>query len=319
MGYHSDSINPEATEMKFATVATGGIGGYLAVKLTQAGEDVATLARGAHLEAIKARGLTLETADETTTVHPRIATDDPAAIGPVDAVIFAVKAKDVERAAASCLPLLGGETVVIPFLNGVETVDRLAAVLPIENIANGTAKISTTVAEPGTIRQVGGFAAFVFAERDSSQSPRIEAVRVAFERAGVEAPVVEDIDVALWQKFCLFAPMSGVTAAARCTIGEIRKDSQLSRVFQDAIAETAVLGRALGVALPDDTESRIWESVGELPDGMRASTGIDLEAGRPLEVDWISGAVVRLSEAAGLDAPINRTLNAVLQPWKAGQ
>lgn len=305
--------------MKFATVATGGIGGYLAVRLTQAGEDVAALARGAHLEAIRAWGLTLQTADEKTTVMPRIATDDPLEIGTVDAVIFAVKAKDVERAAESCLPLLGKETVVIPFLNGVETVDRLASVLPLENIANGTAQISTTVAEPGSISQVGSFASFTFAERDSSQSPRIQAVRAAFERAGLTAPVVDDIDVALWQKFCLFAPMSGVTAAARCTLGEIRNNPQLSRLFQDAIAETARLGRALGVALPDDIESRVWQTVGEMPGAMRASTAIDLEAGRPLEVDWISGAVERLSESAGIDSPIHRTLNAVLQPWKAGR
>ncbi len=305
--------------MKFATVATGGIGGYLAVRLAQAGEEVATLARGAHLDAIRAGGLMLETAEGTTTVQPYIATDDPAEIGPVDAVIFAVKAKDVESAAESCLPLLGAETVVIPFLNGVETVERLATVLPLANIANGTAQISTTVAGPGSIRQVGSFAIFKFAERDSSQSPRIAAVRAAFERAGVEAPVVDDIDVALWQKFCLFAPMSGVTAAARCTIGEIRQDAQLSRVFQDAIAETAALGRALGVALPGATEAQIWQIVEGLPDSMRASTAIDLEAGRALEVDWISGAVVRLSATAGIDAPIHRTLCAVLQPWKGGR
>jgi 2-dehydropantoate 2-reductase len=303
--------------MKFATVATGGIGGYLAVRLTQAGEEVAALARGAHLDAIRSRGLTLVSADGTTTSRPFLATDDPAQIGPVDAVIFAVKAGDVERAAHSCLPLLGPETVVIPFLNGVETVERLAAVLPLQNIANGTAKISVTIEAPGIIRQVGSFAIFSFAERDSSQSPRIRAVRSAFERAGLEAPVVEDIDVELWQKFCLFAPMSGVTAAARCTLGEIRRDPQLQRVFQDAIAETAVLGRALGVALPDDLESRIWHAVSGLPDNMRASTAIDLEAGRALEVDWISGAVARLADAAGLNAPVNRTLNAVLQPWKS--
>ncbi len=305
--------------MKFAMVATGGIGGYLAVRLTQAGEEVATLARGEHLDAIKSKGLALEDSNGLTTVRPHLATDNPTEIGPVDAVIFAVKAKDIERAAESCLPLLSSETVVIPFLNGVETVERLATVVPLGHIASGTAGISTTIAEPGTIRQVGKFATFTFAERDSTQSPRILAVRSAFERAGLDAPVVEDIDVELWRKFCIFAPMSGVTAAARCTLGEIKYDPHLARLFQDGIAETAVLGRALGVALPDDIESRIWQGIGDLPDSMRASTAIDLEAGRALEVDWISGAVVRLSDAAGLDAPIHRALNAVLQPWKAGQ
>ena len=304
--------------MKFATVATGGIGGYLAVKLVNVGEDVATLARGPHLDAIRSRGLTLEATDETMTVHPRIATENPEEIGPVDAIIFGVKAKDVERAAESCLPLMGLETVVIPFLNGVETVERLAAVLPLKNIANGTAGISTTITAPGMIRQVGSFASFTFAERDSSQSPRIKAVRMAFERAGLKAPVVEDIDVALWRKFCLFSSMSGVTAAARCTLGEIRRNPDLCRLFQDGMAETAALGRALEVALPEGLESRIWHGIGDMPDDMRASTAIDLEAGRALEVDWVSGAVARLSDAVGLDAPVHRTLSAVLQPWKAG-
>lgn len=305
--------------MKFAMVATGGIGGYLAVKLANAGEDVATLARGAHLEAIQTKGLTLEANGTSVTVHPRIATDDPSEIGPVDAVIFGVKAKDVERAAESCLPLIGPNTVVIPFLNGVETVDRLATVLTLENIANGTAGVSTTIIRPGVIRQVGEFSSFTFAERDSSNSPRIKAVRSAFENAGLDAPVADNIDVALWRKFCLFASMSGVTAAARCTVGEIKNDPHLSRLFQDGIAETAALGRALGVALPDGIEADIWKFASGLPDAMRASTAIDLEAGRALEVDWISGAVARMSEGAGLNAPVHRTLNAVLQLWKDGR
>lgn len=305
--------------MKFATVATGGIGGYLAVKLANAGEDVATLARGAHLEAIQSKGLIFESNGASITIHPRIATDDPTEIGPVDAVIFGVKAKDVESAAESCLPLMGSNTVIIPFLNGVETVERLATVLPLENIANGVAAVSTTITKPGVISQIGEFSTFTFAERDSSQSPRIKAVRSAFQRAGLDAPIVDDIDVALWQKFCLFASMSGITAAARCTLGDIKRDSHLSKLYQNGVTETATLGRALGVALPDDIEASIWTRVGELPDDVRASTAIDLEAGRALEVDWISGAVARLSENIGLNAPVHRTLNAVLQLWKDGR
>lgn len=305
--------------MKFATVATGGIGGYLAVKLIQSGQDVATLARGSHLEAIKTSGLVLLDDAQTKPAHPRIATDDPTDIGLVDAVIFAVKAKDVEQAARSCLPLLGEETVVIPFLNGVETVERLASVLPIKHIANGTAGVSTTIAGPGLIKQTGSFATFTFAERDSSQSPRIKAVRSAFEGADLHAPVVEDIDFELWRKFCVFASLSGVTAAARCNWGQIKSDPHLTRIFQDGIAETAALGRARGVALPEDMAEQTWQAMQELPDDLRASTAIDLEEGRPLEVDWISGAVERLSDIAGLHAPVHRVLNALLQPWKAGQ
>jgi 2-dehydropantoate 2-reductase len=305
--------------MKFATVATGGIGGYLAVRLARAGEDVACLARGAHLEAIRTKGVTLESADGVTVAYPRIATDDPTEIGPVDVVIFGVKAKDVERAAESCIPLIGPETAVIPFLNGVETVGRLATVLSESNIANGIARISTTISSPGLIRQVGEFASFTFAERDSTQSQRIKAIRKVFEGAGIKAPIVANIDTELWLKFCLFASMSGVTAVGRCTVGDIRRDPHLRRLFQDSLAETTALARARGVALPDRTEALLWKAFGDMPEAMRTSTAIDLEAGRALEVDWISGAVARLSEEAGLDAPVHRALNAVLQPWKSGQ
>lgn len=305
--------------MRIATMATGGIGGYLAVVLTRAGHEVATIARGEHLAAIRANGLTLESPRGNTTVQPWKATDDPAEVGEVDAVIFGVKGDALEAAAEACRPMLGAETVVVPFLNGVEAADRLAAILPPGNIANGMSKISTTIAAPGLIRQTGTFAEFTFAERDSRPSARIDALRAAIAGAGAAAPATDDITRDVWAKFVLFSAMSGVTAAGRCTLGEVTSIPELGALYRAVIAETAAVGRALGVALPQGLEAAIWASVTGMPAAMRASTAIDLEHGRPLEIHWVSGAVGRLGRKAGVPTPANDALYAVLLPHKAGR
>ena len=304
--------------MKIATVATGGIGGYLAVRLTNIGHQVATIARGPHLEAIKSDGLTLDGFDGKHCVKPWIATSDTSDVGEVDAILFGVKGDALESAAELCRPMLGPDTIVIPFLNGVEASDRLAGILPEQNVGNGLAQVSTTISAPGVIKQTGEFNRFIFAERDSRPSARIDALRDAINAAGSSAPPTDDVERDLWAKFVLFSAVSGVTAAARCTIGDIVANDHLSELFRGIISETAALGRARGVALPDTIETDIWSAAENLPPPMRASTAIDLENGRPLEIEWISGAVVRLSQDAGIDAAINKTIYAILSPYRHG-
>lgn len=305
--------------MRIATMATGGIGGFLAVKLTQDGHEVATIARGAHLDAILKDGLTLEAANGRETVRPWMATADTSQVGPVDAILLGVKGDGLDAAARACLPMIGPDTVVVPFLNGVEASDRLAKILPESHVANGVARVSTTISAPGIIRQTGEFSSFIFAERDSRPSDRIAALQAAIVSAGSAAPETDDIDREVWSKFVLFSAMSGVTAAGRCTVHDIRTIPQLGDLFRGALSETAAVGRALGVALDDDLEDQIWANLQTMPPQMRASTAIDLEKGVPLEIDWVSGAAVRLAEKAGIDAPINSALYAMLLPHRNGR
>ncbi len=305
--------------MKIALMATGGIGGFLGVKLAAAGCDVAAIARGAHLDAIRANGLTLEKDGARATVRPWRASADAAEIGPVDIVVFGVKGDDLDAAGEACRPLLGADTAVVPFLNGVEAAERLQKILPADAVAKGVARVSAHVTAPGVIAQTGEFATFQFAEADNRRSERLAAFRGAMSRAGVSAPEVEDIDVELWLKFILFAAVSGVTAAGRCRIADIHDHPPLARLFREVIGETAALARARGVAVPDDVEATVWETAQGLPPALRASTAVDLERGKPLEVAWITGAVVRMSEALGRDAPANRALYALLSPYRAGR
>ena len=305
--------------MRIATMATGGIGGFLAVKLALAGHSVATIARGAHLAAIRENGLRLDSATGSETAHPDIATDRPEDVGPVDAILFGVKGDALEDAARACLPMLGPETFVVPFLNGVEASDRLIRILPEHNVGNGVARISTTISTPGVITQTGAFHSFIFAERDSRPSARVDALRAAINDAGSSAPQTDDIVKELWSKFVLFSALSGVTAAGRCTVGELRDTPELEALFKRALSETAGIGRALGVALDDDIEEQVWASMLSFPAQGRASTAIDIEHGRPLEIDWVSGAAARVAAQAGVDAPVNAALYAILLPHKHGR
>ena len=170
--------------MKIATMATGGIGGFLAVKLALSGHQVATIARGEHLEAIKENGLTLEGPKGLETIRPLIATDEPSEVGEVDVVIFGIKGDGLDAAAQACLPMLGKDTVVVPFSNGVEAYERLVVHLPTHNVAKGVAGISTTISQPGVIKQTGKFCQFVFAESDSKASRRIKDLQNAINEAG---------------------------------------------------------------------------------------------------------------------------------------
>lgn len=305
--------------MRIATMATGGIGGFLAVKLALAGHSVATIARGAHLAAIRENGLRLDSATGSETAHPDIATDRPEDVGPVDAILFGVKGDALEDAARACLPMLGPETLVVPFLNGVEASDRLIRILPGHNVGNGVARVSTTISAPGVITQTGAFHSFIFAERDSRPSARVDALRAAINDAGSSAPETDDVVKELWSKFVLFSALSGVTAAGRCTVGELRDTPELEALFKRALSETAGIGRALGVALDDDIEEQVWASMLSFPAQGRASTAIDIEHGRPLEIDWVSGAAARLAAQAGVDAPVNAALYAILLPHKQGR
>ncbi len=304
--------------MIIATVGTGGIGGYLSVKLIKAGYKVVNIARGRHLDAIQKNGLRLIKSNVTETVTPWMSTDIPENVGKVDFVIFGVKGDSLHEAANLCSHLVHSDSVIIPFLNGVEASDRLLEFFPEKNVANGLAQVSTTIIEPGVIEQTGDFANFIFAERDSSSSIRINTLRKAMITAGLNAPDTDDIDRDIWEKFVMFSALSGVTTAARVTIGQIVKSPNLKELFINVMKETAAVGRAYKINLHESLELKIWERLSKLPANVRASTAIDLEKGLPLEIEWVSGAVKRLAEKVNLDAPLNSTIYTLLLPYKYG-
>ncbi|MFO1184231.1 MAG: 2-dehydropantoate 2-reductase [Bauldia sp.] len=304
--------------MRIAIVAAGGVGGFLGARLIAAGVEVALLARGAHLAAIRTHGLSLETPSGTTTVRPATITDNPADIGEVDIVIFAVKLPDGETAAAACRPLIGPETGVVPFLNGVEATPLLAKTLGPQHAMMGCCYIFAEVAGPGRIRQTGSGARFLFGEADGGQSQRSNALRAALVSAGLDAPLPGDMRVEVWRKFAFLATISGFTAAARAPIGALRSAPRTRALMRRAIEEAVAVAAACGVGLPGDTVERHMTFLDSLPPESRASQANDLAAGRPLELEWLSGAVARLGLENGVATPVHETLTAVLLPHAKG-
>lgn len=305
--------------MKVAVMAAGGVGGYFGARLADAGHEVAFIARGAHLDAIRTRGLRVESPLGDIQLPPGLAAhDDPAAIGPVDAVIFAVKLGDMEAAARACRPLLDPETAVVPFLNGVDAPEMLTATLGPAHACGGVAYISAHIAEPGCIRHVGNFARLIFGERDGTLSDRMEALRTALADSHVDATVSAEIEVVVWEKFTVLVALSGTTGAARSAIGPLRETDIGRDVFRTAMAEVIAVGRARGIPLPDDLMARQLKFFNDMPDTMKASMLVDLEAGKALEAPWLSGAVTRLGREAGVPTPVNDALYLAVLPYVLG-
>jgi len=304
--------------MKIAVMATGGVGGVFGAKLAAAGEDVTFIARGAHLEAIRNNGLTIAGDDGDKVMSDARTHDDPAAIGPVDVVMFAVKLWDTETAAEFCRPLLGPETVVIPFQNGVVSTEAIGGVLGEAHTGRGLSRVSASIEAPGVIRQVGDFASLAFAEADGARSPRMEAFLAACEGADIEADIPNDIFRALWQKYILLVAVSAMTTAARQPMRRLIAESEGEATALACMREVAGVGRARGIDLPDDTEDKLLKFMHGMPPAMKASQAIDLENGGRLEAPWLSGTVCDMGREMDMPTPVNDALYAVIKPYNMG-
>ena len=303
--------------MKIAFIGAGGVGGYFGARLIEAGEDVTFVARGAHLAAMQAAGLRLESPKGNLHLRTVRATDDARSVGHVDVVFLTVKMYDLASAAAMVHPLVGPNTAVITLQNGVEAVDIVAKVVPRANVVGGVAYVAAVIAEPGLIRHTS-LDALIFGELDGRKSERLLALEAACVPAGFGARVSDNIGVDLWAKFARLSVFAGMTAVTRSPIGVLRDDPELYAMLQAACQETIQVGRANGIALPEALMGEIEQMVHNLPHHAKASMLEDLERGKRLELPWLSGAVVRLGKAAGVATPIHSFIATVLKPHVDG-
>ena len=304
--------------MRIAIVAPGAVGGYFGALLARAGEDVRALARGAHLAAIRGRGLRVEGPDGDYTVRLE-AGDDAARLGPADVVLFAVKLYQAEDAARAAAPLFGPGTVGISLLNGVTGPEVIAGALPGATVVGGCAYVSAVLAAPGHIRHNGAMSAIVVGMPESDPArARVEEFVGRCRRAGFGAEITGDARAALWRKMVGLSANAALTAAARLPAGPLYSDPDVLAVAAGLVGEAAAVARAAGGALPDDAEGAALRQLRGFPPGMYASMYHDLARGAPLEVDGLSGHVVREGARLGVPTPHHAALHAVLKPHRHG-
>jgi 2-dehydropantoate 2-reductase len=293
-------------------MGSGGVGGFLGARLAQGGADVTFVARGEHLAAMRANGLAVESEHEPIYLSKVNATDDPRTIGPVDIVLFSVKLWDTESAARSLLPIVGPETGIISFQNGVQKDDTLRGIFGADAVMGGVAYMATTIGRPGVIVQTGTMQRMIFGEYHGRRSPRAEALHAAARSGGINSEISDDIRRAIWEKYAFLVALSGSTTSIRFPLGPIRSHPRTRQFLLDLMREAVAVGRAQGVALPQDYAEQQFAFVDGLPADMTSSMHHDLERGRPLELRWLSGGVVEMGAALGLPTPANQSVYDVL-------
>jgi 2-dehydropantoate 2-reductase len=300
--------------MRVAVYGTGGVGAYFGARLVQAGNEVTFIARGAHLDAIRANGLRVDSVLGDMLVKPALASDRAEDVGPVDVVLLGVKTWQVAGVTPALTPLLGPETWIVPLQNGVETADLLAAELGARRVAGGVCGGFCFIVGPGHVKHIGGVTFIKFGELDGTKSARAERLRAEFAKAKVDASVPDDIRVALWEKLMLVVPFGGIGAVSRAPIGVLTKTSETRALLVAGMHEIAAVARARGVHLPANSVERTLA----LLDGSTAtgtsSMQRDIAAGKPSELDAWTGAVVRIGAALGVPTPLHSFLYAALLP-----
>ena len=297
--------------MRIAIMGSGGLGGYFGAKLVAGGADVHFIARGKHLEAMRGEGLRIE-GPAPLHVKPVRATDRAEEIGVVDLVMLCVKLWDTEPALAQIRPLVGPATTIVSFQNGVLKDQHLRAAFDERQLMGGVGYVATTIEAPGVIRQTGPMQRLLFGEFDGSRSARGEALLAACLAGGINAEFSGDILREIWQKYVFLVGLSGTTTTMRTTIGPIRTHPQTRAFLLDVMREVVAVGRAHGVALPEDYAQVRLQLADDVSPAMTSSMHHDLERGNKLEVRWLAGGVVELGLAKGVPTPLNRAIADIL-------
>lgn len=293
-------------------MGSGGVGGYFGARLAMGGADVGFVARGAHLDAIRRNGVTIQHGSETITVRDVRVTDDPSELGPADLVMLCVKLWDTESAIEKIRPLVGPNTAVVSFQNSVLKDAMLQTAFDPTQILGGVAYVASTISQPGVITRTGPLERLVFGEFDGHASDRVEALRSIAVAGGITAEISGDIQRATWEKFVFLVGLSATTTTIGTPIGPIRSNPRTRRFLLDLMREVVAVARAQGVSLPDDYADQRLEFADGVAAEMTSSMAHDREHGNRLELPWLSGAVVSLGRQVGVDTPLNRAVADIL-------
>ncbi len=300
--------------MKIAIMGTGGVGGYYGALLAQTGQDVTFIARGAHLQAIREKGLQVKSVHGDFTVSPAKATDTPSEVGPVDIILFATKTYQTDEAAQSIKPMVGMSTVVVSLQNGIDAADRIGRAVGIEHMLGGVTWLSAAVEAPGIIGQYSQFRRIALGEFNGQTTPRLEAVYNALRETGATVEVSDAILKVLWTKFVFIAPVMAMGSVTRVTFGEYRNVPEARTVLTKAIGEVAAIAQAKGVTLNEDVVKKTLAFIDSSEPGIKPSMQRDVESGKPSELESMIGVVVRLGAEYNVPTPAMQFAYAMLKP-----
>ena len=293
--------------MRVAVYGCGGVGAYFGGRLAQIGHDVTFIARNENLAAMRSKGLKVGSIAGDFIIDQVKVTNNPADVGIVDYVLCCVKAWQVTAAARAILPMVGPDTLIVPLQNGVEAPEQIASIIDPAHVLGGLCAIVAFQANPGHIKHIGGNPLIRFGHLDDRPDPRINALSEIFNHcSGVKSSIPENVAVAMWQKFMLITPWSGLGAVSRAPLGVLLEQSETRNLLIEAADEIYRLGLARGIPMPDDSVAKTIATLEGIPANSTTSMQRDLVHGRPSELDAQNGAVVRLAYEVGLDMPLNR-------------
>ena len=308
----------ESDSPTFAIMGSGGMGGYIGAKLSQAGYRVSFIARGAHLEAMQNNGLKIEGPDETFVIDPIQATSDPRDIGPVDFVIFCVKLWDTEAAGEQCRDLIGPDTAVLSMQNGVDAEPILSGILGSQHVMGATSEIGANIIEPGFVRRFTPFAIIRFGEFDQIRSARSIQFSEAITAAGLGAEHVDSISLTIWDKFLWLVGASALNCVTRQPFGPVREDPDTRALLRQIMEEVMSVANAKGIPLTNENIETRLDYIDSLPGQAKVSMALDLERGNRLELPWLSGTVIRMGKELSIPTPVNSVIYAALKHYIRG-
>jgi 2-dehydropantoate 2-reductase len=305
--------------MKIAIMGAGGVGGYFGARLAASGEDVHFIARGEHLAAMRRDGLQIHSGNGDVLVRPVHATDQPSEVGPVDLVIVAVKLWSTADALRDAQPLIGADSAVVSFQNGVVATELIATAYGKERTLGGVANIAAVIESPGVIRHTGNMAVLSIGELDGKISARCQAFVDACTKASIQARVSDSIEKTIWEKYVFLVAASSMTALTRLPLGAVREDPDTRALTAQIMSEVVAVGKARGVPLDADLVERLLQRLDTMPREMVASMLGDLERGKPLELPWLAGGVVQMGSSLGVATPANGFVLAALKHYINGR
>ncbi len=300
--------------MRIAVLGSGGTGGYYGALLARSGQEVSFIARGAHLRAMRERGLQVLSVFGDFHIQPHLVTDKPADVGPVDVLLFCTKTYDTDIAAESARPLVGPETGVLSIQNGIDATDRIGRVVGMEHMLAGATWISSAIDAPGVIKQASDFRRLVFGELDGSITARAQAIHDALKAAGVTVELSQSILKVIWTKFVFISGVSALGSLTRLPMAAFRAVPETRNMLTNLMQEVVALAAASGMPLDTDVVKNALAFIDNAGPNIKASMQLDVESGHRTELESMIGIIGRRGRQLGVPTPVADFVYASLLP-----